>query len=283
MDWHRLFGLVLKDFFTGSPFTVEVELDLSFKSQLLDVVILRKEEGEYAGRLPDGLDNLTQHNLISFKSHQEALDDWALKELTGHYVNYRKQASPSMQRLLGEGDFQLYGVCARFPQSLSREVGLEEIQQGVYDCRRGTDRIRIIVTGQVPEQEHNAILHLFSASPARVKFGAAHYQQHSLDTSTLLRSLFDCYKVENVPMPYTMEDFRRDFIKEHRKELLEAMTPEERLKGLPPEERLKGLPPEERLKGLPPEERLKGLSAEEIEAYLGRWRWLVKKNASDEN
>ena len=29
MDWHRLFGLLLTDFFTGSPFTVEVESDLS--------------------------------------------------------------------------------------------------------------------------------------------------------------------------------------------------------------------------------------------------------------
>jgi hypothetical protein len=27
-DWHRLFGLLLTDFFTGSPFTVEVERDL---------------------------------------------------------------------------------------------------------------------------------------------------------------------------------------------------------------------------------------------------------------
>jgi hypothetical protein len=28
-DWHRLFGLLLTDFFTGSPFVVEVERDLS--------------------------------------------------------------------------------------------------------------------------------------------------------------------------------------------------------------------------------------------------------------
>jgi hypothetical protein len=28
-DWHRLFGLLLTDFFSGSPFVVEVERDLS--------------------------------------------------------------------------------------------------------------------------------------------------------------------------------------------------------------------------------------------------------------
>ena len=97
MDWHRLFGLLLTDYFTGSPFVVELEKDLSLKQQFLDVVILRKGKGRFAGRLPDGLDDLAAHNLLTFKSHQEALDDWALKELTGHYVSYRKQVSPSMQ------------------------------------------------------------------------------------------------------------------------------------------------------------------------------------------
>src|SRR5436309_2730119 len=40
-DWHRLFGLLLADFFTGSPFRVELERDLSIQQQLLDVVIGR--------------------------------------------------------------------------------------------------------------------------------------------------------------------------------------------------------------------------------------------------
>src|SRR5205085_7872606 len=77
-DWHRLFGLILTDFFTGSPFRVELEKDLSLKKQLLDVVILRREEGPFRERLPDGLEDLAAHNLITFKSYQEALDDWAL-------------------------------------------------------------------------------------------------------------------------------------------------------------------------------------------------------------
>ena len=83
-DWHRLFGLVLTDFFTGSPFTVEVERDLSQQQQFLDVIIVRRGRGEFTGRLPDGLDGLAAHNLITFKSHREALDDWAVKELVGH-------------------------------------------------------------------------------------------------------------------------------------------------------------------------------------------------------
>src|SRR3954453_20661268 len=85
-DWHRLFGLLLTDFFTGSPFVVEVERDLSQQQQLLDVVIVRRGRGKFAGALPDVLGDLAEHNLITFKSHREALDDWALRELLAHYV-----------------------------------------------------------------------------------------------------------------------------------------------------------------------------------------------------
>src|ERR1700740_1533932 len=89
-DWHRLFGLLLADYFTGSPFTVDVERDLSEQQQFLDVVILRRGRGRFVGRLPDGMDDLAPHNLITFKSHREALDAWGMKELVGHYVAYRQ-------------------------------------------------------------------------------------------------------------------------------------------------------------------------------------------------
>jgi hypothetical protein len=35
ISWHRLFGLFLVDFFTDSPYTVELEKDLSLKQQFL--------------------------------------------------------------------------------------------------------------------------------------------------------------------------------------------------------------------------------------------------------
>jgi hypothetical protein len=118
MNWHRLFGLLLIDFFTDSPFKVELEKDLSVKKQLLDVVILRKGPGDFAGKLPDGFSDLALHNLLTFKSFREALDDWTLKELTGHYVNYRKQVSPSWEALLPEAEFRLYAICSRTPDKL---------------------------------------------------------------------------------------------------------------------------------------------------------------------
>jgi hypothetical protein len=258
MDWHRLFGLLLSDFFSGSPFIVELEKDLSMKQQFLDVVILRKSPGRFAAQLPDGLD-LADHNLLTFKSFWETLDDWSLKELTGHYVNYRKQASPSLKALLPEADFRLYAVCSRYPQNLAGTVALAAVQPGVYDCRRGTDVIRVIVAQDLPRTANNALLHLLSAAPDQVRYGAEHYQQHSTDTSTLLGQLFEGYDREGLAMPYTMEDFRRDYVKEH-------------LKDLTLRERLEGLSPQERLKGLSPEERLAGLSPEQIERLLRRHR-----------
>src|SRR4051794_38578126 len=98
-DWHRLFGLLLTDFFTDTPFEVEIEKDLSKQQQFLDVVILHKGEGKFEGRLPDGLGELAVYNLITFKSHHEALDAWAMKELIGHYVAYRKLISTSLSDL----------------------------------------------------------------------------------------------------------------------------------------------------------------------------------------
>ena len=56
-------------------------------------------------------------------------------------------------------------------------------------------------------------------------------------------------------MPYTMQDFRRDFVKEH-------------LKDLTFEERLQGLTFEQLLHGLTLEERLQGVPLKEIEKYL---------------
>jgi hypothetical protein len=235
MNWHRLFGLIMTDFFSDSPFIVELEKDLALKRQLLDAVVLRRGSGQFAGRLPDGLDNLAAHNLITFKSHHDALDDWALKELTGHYVNYRKQCGTRHEPLLSEADFRLYAVCSRYPHNLANHVALKPVHQGVYVCERGTDIICIIVAGQVSREPHNALLHLFSASAETVGYAADHYEERSRDTSSLVGRLLGNYQGEGIAMSYTMADYRRDTAQEYFKEL----PPEEQrkvLQSLAPEE-----------------------------------------------
>ena len=164
-NWHHRFGVLVQDFFTGTPCEVELERDLSVKSQFLDVLIHRKTDEPLDRVLPDGLEgNLAEHNLITFKSHQQALDAWALDELLAHYVNYRKQVSPTTDDLLPEGGFRLFAVAARHPDGLARQASLTEVQPGVYEVFWGLTKVRIIVAGRLPQKEPNALLHLFSAS-----------------------------------------------------------------------------------------------------------------------
>ena len=132
IDWHHRFGLLLKDFFTGTCCEVELERDLSVKSQFLDVLIIHKPLEPIDRILPDGLEgHLVEHNLITFKSHHEALTPWSILELLGHYVNLRKQISPSFDYLLAEDCFRLFAVSARFPEGLDKVIPLVEVQEGV--------------------------------------------------------------------------------------------------------------------------------------------------------
>jgi hypothetical protein len=230
--------------------------------QLLDVVLIRKGLEPLACRLPDGFEPLAPHNLVSFKSYQEALDGWALNEFVGHYVNYRKQASPSMQNLLPEADFRLFAVTVRFPQGLNRQGLLAWVQPGVYEARHFTGVIRVIVVHELPQQDHNALLHLFSAQEDLVRYGATHYHQRSDETSTLLLQLLKWYRLEATLMPDALEELKRETIEE----ILKELSIEQRLKGLSPDQVLAAFP----LKGLSPDQLLAALSPEAREALVRR-------------
>jgi hypothetical protein len=123
-------------------------------------------------------------------------------------VAYRKLVSPSPSDLLPDEQFRLYAVAARFPHNLSGQVPWQRLQAGVYDCRWGTDTIRVIVAGELPREPQNAPLHLFSASPELVSFGQSVYRRRTADTSLLLRQLFERFQKEGFTMTYTMEGVR---------------------------------------------------------------------------
>jgi len=237
---HRLFGLSWQDFCEGTALNVTPELDLSVKQQFVDLVLSRSGPGPMPHPLPDGFEDLGAHNLLTFKSHQEALDGWALCEQVGHYVNYRKQHSASMQDLLPESDFRLYAVCVRYPQKLAQQVLLTRLREGVYEVPLVTLRIRIIVVHQLPQEEQNALLHLFSAKVEQARYGKEHYRPRTTEMTTMFYDLFNIYS-EDPDMSTELQDYARQRLKE----LLKKLPPEERLEGLSPEERLEGLSPEE--------------------------------------
>ncbi len=274
IPWHRLFGRILEDLYTGTSYRVEVEKDLSIKQQFLDVAVIEMEERGpgFVGLEdpPDGLDDLGRHNLITFKSFQDTLTPWSMDELLGHFVNYRKQCSPDKEKLAPLSAFRLIAVTARYPRALASEAKFAERCAGVYTMKWGSQDVRVVVLGQVAMVPRNAVWGLFSGKPERVLKGELDYRWKRADTSTVVQLLYRTYRARGVTMPYTAEDFRRDLLDEVVKmypldEVMSKYRPEERLKGLRPEERLKGLRPEERLKGLRPEERLKGLTPEQLQ------------------
>lgn len=253
IPWHRLFGLTLTDFFLNSAYEVELEKDLSLKQQLLDVVIIEKRGGKTPDPLPDGLENLAAHNLMTYKSHQETLDGWTIEELCGHYVNYRKQIGPSFEKSPDENDFQLYAVSTRFPEKLAKQIDLISGIPGIYDVRWGIRNIRIIVLSRISPAERNAPWLMFSAESEKVKFGAANYRWNS-PVSGIINKLYKKYKTEGVTiMPYTIEDYQREV----KEEVLKSLTQEDI---------------DQLLKGMKPEERMRGLKPEEIEEYLKKLR-----------
>ena len=85
INWHRLFGLALCDYFTGTEYAVEMEKDLARKRQVLDILIIRGQ-GQPLADPCDGLDALRPHTLVTYKSGQESLDAWAIEELTAKWV-----------------------------------------------------------------------------------------------------------------------------------------------------------------------------------------------------
>ena len=163
-DWHRLFGIAVTLHFKEYPLYIELEKEMAIKRQILDVLIMKKGDGALPERMPDGLEDLAQYNLLTYKSLREPLDDWVLQELTGHYVNYRKVISPSMKKLfrwttepVPREQFRLFAVSTRYPQKLANELGrnFKKLQEGVYQAMRGTNLIRVIVLREIPKAEHN--------------------------------------------------------------------------------------------------------------------------------
>jgi hypothetical protein len=265
MEWHRLFGLTLTDYFTGSSYGVELEKDLSLKQQFLDVVIIERKNGILPSELPDGFENLAAHSLVTYKSLRESLDEWTVEELIGHYVNYRKQVSPSLKDLLPAEEFRLYAVSTLYPKNLAKQIKFNPAGKGVYDVTYGIRKIRIIVTNRISEEKRNALWLLFSGIPEKVRYGAEHYKGHLGEMSSIMNQLFARYKTEGVTaMPYTIDDYRRDYVLEY----LDRLSPDEILKKVRADELLKKLSADDRLKGLSADDRLKGLSPEDIEAYL---------------
>ncbi len=248
---------------------MELQKDLSVKQQLLDVVIIEKHSGQPLKEWPDGFDDLAKHNLLTYKSHRQILDEWAIHELIGHYVNYRKQVGQTYQamnsspdNLMPFGDFRRYAVAARFPNNLAAAMPFEPVTEGVFDIRWGNMKVRIIILSRISDKPENAIWQMYSAIPEKVQSAAKLYRWRKRDVSSIINQLFKNYRIEGFAMPYTVEDYQKDYVREH----ISKLPPDEVLEKFTADDLLKRLTTEELYKRLA--KSVEGLSRQESSAKL---------------
>ena len=270
-DWHRLLGMFITVHFYGSPYEVEVEKDLTIRKQLLDIIIIKRYKDSGFNLYPAGLENMSKHNLISYKSIHESFTVWSLMELIGHYVNYRKQTSKSLSNLLPEEDYKLYGLTTHEPTQLMGKLKWKGVSQGVYDIECVGMNVRLIVLSKIPKSANNELWRLFSAKAEVVEEAISHYQEsyRNSEYSVLMQQLYEFYLKEKLPMTYTLEQFKKDFVISHLREIpteevLKQYSPEEVLKQYSPKEVLKQYSPEEVLKQYSPKEVLKQYSLQDL-------------------
>jgi hypothetical protein len=75
-----------------------------------------------------------------------------------------------------------------------------------------------------------------------------------------VQQLFEYYQQERMNMSYTVEDYKKDFVREH----LNLLSTDDRIKDLSPDDVLKRYSPDEVLKRYSPDEVLKRYSPDDL-------------------
>jgi hypothetical protein len=303
-DWHRIFAVSLADTVTGWPFRVIQELELAQIKQRLDAAIIRAEgtPGQTdRPDLPDGLTDLAEHNIVTYKSIRESLGRSAMWELVSNTVLYAKQEwrRSWAKAIRRTGRLRLIAVATQRPNWLSSSHAI--LAPGVWEVDFLGLALRVIVPRNVEFIPRNSLWHLLSGDPQRVEYGLQHYQMRDASLYNILNELKRNYSLEGIEMPYTIEDYKREVAREllvemspeevleyvnHRK-LLEKMSAEEvleyvnhrkLLEKMSAEEVLEYVNQRKLLEGMSARDRLDGLSPDEIEEYL---RQLRSKRSSE--
>ena len=252
-DWHRVFGVSLADCLTGLPLEVIQEMELAQHKQRLDAAVVRRSDAtvewpQHWPDQPDGLTDLAEHNLFTYKSPRESLTEACGWELIQYLVSYAKERWNDTWKSRVARDqplVRLLAVTTRRPQWLQPDDNPFHTQllPGVYRVRYDTRlAMRVIVPREVALTPKNSLWHLLSGDKQRVQYGSQFYDKKNAELFDFFGMLKKHYQMEGWEVPYTLEDAKRD----SKERVLADMTPEERMAGLSVEERMAGLSPEER-------------------------------------
>lgn len=176
IHWHRFFKVGLRQLFSGSCFEVIDEFDLSDQVQRVDFAIIRRNDSNLpfpdVESLPDGLQRLRDHNLVTYKSMNEGFDRFALNEFIGHAVAYSKlQANDEWRNFSDE--LGLIVVSTRQPTTdVIKKLLISTDKEDLYqiDCI-GWD-VTCVVINRAPETDRNWLWELLHGDRSRWKSGS---------------------------------------------------------------------------------------------------------------
>lgn len=214
LKWHRLGGMVLTPLFNLLGYTTYLEVDLSLKQQLLDVLVVRREKiPPKDSGLPkiywEAFEDFNEYNLISFKSFHESFNGYALMEFHGHAINYHKAKEVDFEKI------NLYAITNHYPKKLLKPFEgtkfLTTIKKDeIFDLTLSTvTRMRFVIL----RTTDNPLLALFSNDPPKVEAGYRKLSEETdlLDEISIYFSKLAEYYGAEVNNMYTKEDFWRDY------------------------------------------------------------------------
>lgn len=300
-EWHDLLSEGLTERVTHYPFTVYRELDLSRRKQRLDVAIMRlrdcdpsllREEWE---DMPDGLTDLVEHNLLTYKPINSTLYCGSLWFLISYFAAYavmeqkgdlveNKDAPPEekeekkkatkneppiekyLETMIEQKRVRLYAVCTHRPTWLAelKVTVRAERENGIYTLEGYGLPMRLIVTQEVEVAPRNALWLLLSGDEAKVRYAQECYKENLKEETFegILKRVANLYQKEGMMIEaVNMEEVRKEMRREFVEENLDKVSKEKRQEFVA--EHLYEVPEEKRLEGIRPQSVLKHMTPEE--------------------
>jgi hypothetical protein len=274
--WHPLLANLLR-WQLGSHYRLEEEVPVGLKPLQIDILLLRKEQGELpasARQILAGLvEYLGERTLLEFKSPSDTLRAGDFQTFLAYALLYRAQNEP----LLEPGKLHLLVLAPRLTRPYREEmqvlgVTAQPQEPGIWRLQGGL----VVHPTWVLETEALAGL----SHPLLTLF-SPRFLEDRVTTYDTLRA--GGYIELVVYLAQQVHQFRRqgkEFAMQHlgadqelvkvMRDIWESMSPEERkvVFRLSPQERLEGLSLEERLEGLTPDdlERLRQLLQSQTKA-----------------
>lgn len=249
VPWCRWFGLLLEDFFTGTAYGVRLEEELSLKRQFLDVLILRWGDGPEPESLPDGLEGLGEHNLVTSSPRQ---NPWTRGRWTSCSGTTSTTTSNSGSRTLMPWSQRSGSTRSAPPPAQPVPTGDGGTKKRGYV--RHSLRHAPGAAGRAarhPGRPHNVPWQIFSDESRCVESGLQCYDWHQEEARSLINQFAQHYHFEGALMA-------------SRCTTLPSTSRRNTSTNCPPEVLRNALPPEERLKGLTPKKSSRGWKSKRL-------------------